>query len=491
MFALTFVVCLFAVSAVSYADGNEEGQEENDAWKGEYKEFRSENGAVTQVFENGSVRTNYPDGSREGVDYGGNRYTEDKDGKMTAYYTDGSIGTKYADGKEEYKYPDGTREIYNTDGTIVSIAETGLCTEFDKDGKPKYCYFESGGKKAELDENGDLPSGSGEIKGKNGETLTWTNKEKDGSTEYSMKINGNGLSSSMEMKFNDDGSGSINIERHDGLTVNSLFDAEGNTTGFVKKGSFSAKIDLNGDGSGTMSNSAGDKTVIDRRGNVTIKTADGLSAKFNLNSSAIEYYDKSSGCELVVNEDGEVVKYKNYTSDGSSMVYEDGNLNIKNADGSFVRSTKNEDGSTTVTTSDGDKYVIDSDGKIYKNGALVKDGDDPSDTSSPQGNNPGSTQTSAEEQMRSNKSKLESLGYRVDLYTTGISDYELSIGAKKGTLKGYLYAIKTSSDSDDSSLIQIYYFDTEANAAACNSKYGRGKLVGHAIVRGDDKGVIS
>ena len=97
LLALTFIVCLFSLSAVA-AD---EAEEEN-VWDSEFKEFKSENGSVTRVYDNGCVATIYPDGSEERVDLEGNRYTKDKDGTKRGYFTDGVIGKMYTDGTEEY-----------------------------------------------------------------------------------------------------------------------------------------------------------------------------------------------------------------------------------------------------------------------------------------------------------------------------------------------------------------------------------------------------
>ena len=151
LLALTFVVCLFSLSVVASAADEEE---EKSIWDGEYKEFTAENGAVTRVFDNGCISTLYPDGSEERVDFDGNRFTKDKDGTQMAYMTDGLIGKKHADGTEEYKFIDGTKWIYKTDGTAITVNSLGLCTEYDKDENAKYMYFESGGKKITLDENG-------------------------------------------------------------------------------------------------------------------------------------------------------------------------------------------------------------------------------------------------------------------------------------------------------------------------------------------------
>lgn len=400
--ALTFIVCLFSLSSVASA-ADEDG--EKSVWEEEHKEFISENGTVTKVYDNGCVKTVYPDGSEEAVDFDGNRYTKDKDGTQMAYMTDGTIGKKFPDGTVEYKLIDGTKWINKTDGTAIAVNMLGLCTEYDKDENAKYMYFESGGKKITLDENGELPAGKGEIKGKNGEKFSWVNKGKDGETEYSTTTTVNDKTSSLEIKFGADGSGSINIQRYDGLTVNSLFDSDGNVTGFVKSGSFSAKIDLKEDGSGSVSNSAGDSATVDKYGNTVINTADGLILKYGSNTAATEFYDRNSGNELVTDSSGKVVKFKNYNTDGSSMTYEDGVLNVKNSDGSFVRSVENEDGSKTVTTSSGDKYLIDSDGAIYKNGLPVKNGSEPS--SEPEPTSTGKTNDSGKDNTQSGSIKTK------------------------------------------------------------------------------------
>lgn len=577
--ALVFVFALFALGMTSYAE------DEDNRWSGKYEELKSSDGTVTQIFENGSVRTTYPDGSREGLDCEGNRFTEDVDGKKTAYYADGTIGTQYPDGKEEYVDPTGIKFVIDKDGTMVSTDPMGLCTEYDEKGTATAMFFESGGKKVTLDENGDLPTGKGEIKGKNGEKLSWNHKEKDGVTNYSYTVTANDQTASLEMNLNGDGSGTINIKRFDGLTVNSLCDSEGNVTGFISKGDFSAKIDLNADGSGTVSNSLGDSTTVDKNGNYTIRTADGLYARFGENTDAFEFRDTESGSEIIVNSRGELVRIVDVKPDGSRISYENGTLEVKTADGKILTSTEDYDGKATITTSNGTVYTVDKDGNVTKNGEPVtgltepeKDLSSTEQGKTPSVNNqlkedekylkslgytvytmvsdmdkfessihadPGSltgylTATGPEAdgiiiyyfktasqakkcsneyyelvgtrlvygdqygvitgnkkddegpdaQMAANKAKLESLGYRVDLYTTNISMYEMQIGAKSGSLKGYLYAFRSSDGTHDSSLIQIFYLDTKSNASACFAKYGLGKLVDYAIVRGDDDGVI-
>ncbi|MBO4468336.1 MAG: hypothetical protein J5766_03445, partial [Clostridia bacterium] len=99
--------------------------------------------------------------------------------------------------------------------------------------------------------------------------------------------------------------------------------------------------------------------------------------------------------------------------------------------------------------------------------------------------------TGGEAQMKADAKKLESLGFRVDAYTTGLSDYETSLGAKKWSLAGYLKAFKSSDNSDDSILITGYYFGKKSDAKKYVNVFDNYVLVDYAIIRGDKKGYIT
>lgn len=354
---------------------NEESDEESN-FTGEYKEYVSKNGMVTKVYDNGSVETIYKDGTREGIDFEGTRYTEDKDGVIKAYYTDGIIGTKYTDGTIIEENGDGEKIIYKTDGTYTTVDQLGLCSDYDENDTKTAMYFEGCDDKVTL-VNGDFTEKSGSIKGKRGQKLTWDTKENEDGTTYIEKATGNGLKTESSMTFNEDGSDHIVIKRYDGLEIEANTDSDGNTKGFVKKGRDRTDLTINSDGSTIMTNTDGDRSTIDAKGNVHYINSNGLDVEYSLTNKKMSFKDKESGDEMITDEEGNMLSCHLTSSDGSIMTYKNGEMNIVDKDGkSIVKSTKNSDGSTTVLTETGDIYSISSDGKILKNGEPIEHTDE-------------------------------------------------------------------------------------------------------------------
>ncbi|MBR3144702.1 MAG: hypothetical protein IKF53_02270, partial [Clostridia bacterium] len=62
---------LTAISPVSVFAENENISTPDDAFEGDYTEFKGSDGSVTRVFDNGSVSTKNKDGSVTAVDYKG------------------------------------------------------------------------------------------------------------------------------------------------------------------------------------------------------------------------------------------------------------------------------------------------------------------------------------------------------------------------------------------------------------------------------------
>ena len=130
----------------------------DDAFEGDYKDFRAKDGTVTRVYDNGSIVTTYPDGSREGMDYYCNRYTEDKDGRQVLYDTDGNQHIKNADGSEEAISKGGTHMFYNEYCAYRAVAATGTVFEYDENENLVAVSIEGGERLTLVDENGDFIS---------------------------------------------------------------------------------------------------------------------------------------------------------------------------------------------------------------------------------------------------------------------------------------------------------------------------------------------
>ena len=182
MSLLLALLLLVSASFVSFADETEDGSlpdisgaeaaVDGDPFDAPYKEFETADGTLTRVYDNGSVSTRYPDGSRESVDYTGTRYSLDTEGLYTVYSADGSVGREYPDGTKELTTPDGRKETVNTDGSYVVQYRSGLCEKTNPDGTSEF-YFPGG--TGSLKNNGSGYE-TGTITGPNGEILSASDK---------------------------------------------------------------------------------------------------------------------------------------------------------------------------------------------------------------------------------------------------------------------------------------------------------------------------
>lgn len=173
---------------VAYAEGGDWSFGEEDLFSGNAQVFEGADGSRTEIFDNGSMRTTYPDGRKEGLDKDGNHFEEAKDGTVTFQTIDGGYGTKRPDGSGEGYYPDGSNEIYHADGTHTEYnAETGLTLTYDKDDKWTGVSLDEEHKIEFYDETGDMKEGSYSLTDKTGRTITYTHEKEpyeDGDGEY-------------------------------------------------------------------------------------------------------------------------------------------------------------------------------------------------------------------------------------------------------------------------------------------------------------------
>ncbi len=412
-------------------DENDEAETESerdvipdDGFEGEYKDFPGKNGITTRVYDNGSIVTVYPDGSREGMDYNGNRYTENKDGKQVIYDIEGNQHIKNSDGSEEAISAGGTHMYYNEDGSYRAVTVTGTVFEYDKNDDPVAISIEGGESLSLLDEEGYFIKGEYVITGPDGKKFTFVNKENEdgGQDQFKFWSEGNGQEFGFDGKGLDNDEGfSVILKKPDGVTAEitqtikdngdgtasasldmffthpdgSWFKGEGNVNSYtdgtmdfnlktisqegeVKTGA-SVELKFGPDEeitSAVFKNDDGSSFSFGKNGDEAYFTAsDGTFFKTNNTTGAAEYYDPESGDHIKINDQGEVEIYQIGGDDGSTLNYENGQFVIKDRDGSVVTVIeKNEEtGDTTVTTETGDSYTITKDGKVLKNGKEVKE----------------------------------------------------------------------------------------------------------------------
>lgn len=393
-----------------------------DIWDGEYKDFPAKDGTTTRVFDNGSIYTTYPDGSKEGMDYKGNRFTKDANGKTVVYTTDGDQMIKNADGSEEAITVGGTHIYYNEDGSSRSVSPTGTVFEHDADDNIVAVSIE-GGERLELtDENGDFITGEHVITGPDGKKFTFVNNSGDDFTQFKMWSEGNGTQFGVDGTTDEngyratmlaaDGSKVILSETEttseDGSTVGTSLmeivntktgftakmdgtvktDKDGNTTTSVKMSDNEAgeifSMDVNTDKNGEVTSAAGTfKTddgetvnLVANEDQISITSSNGFFIRTNPKTGAAEIYNPETGDHIKINDQGEVEVLIINGDDGSKIEQKDGKYVITDPNGEEKTITIEKDpktGDTTVTTSDGDTYTITGDGKVLKNGKELKE----------------------------------------------------------------------------------------------------------------------
>ena len=393
-----------------------------DIWDGEYKDFPAKDGTTTRVFDNGSIYTTYPDGSKEGMDYKGNRFTKDANGKTVVYTTDGDQMIKNADGSEEAITVGGTHIYYNEDGSSRSVSPTGTVFEHDADDNIVAVSIEGGERLELMDKNGNFITGEHVITGPDGKKFTFVNNSGDDFTQFKMWSEGNGTQFGVDGTTDEngyratmlapDGSKVILSETEttseDGSTVGtSLMEIVNTKTGFTAKMDGTVKTDKDGNTTTSVKmsdNEAGETFSMDvntdKNGEVTSATAtfktddgetvnlvanedefslqcsNGAFIKTNPKTGAAEIYNPETGDHIKINDQGEVEVLIINGDDGSKIEKKDGKYVVTDSTGKEKTITIEKDpktGDTTVTTSDGDTYTVTKDGKVIKNGKELKE----------------------------------------------------------------------------------------------------------------------
>ena len=374
-FALLLTLCLFTASLIVFSE--EESSTPDDAFDGGYAEFHGKDGSVTCVYDNGSVRTTYADGSKSGVDYAGNQYSLAKDGTYSVRTTDGTVATEYPDGTQSMTEPGGKTLTVRPDGTASESYAIGVTNDYDADGNLVGVGLTGSDDRIGVDEDGNVMNG--EIKGKNGENLTvtddgfsLTNRE---GTAFDYSDSGTEKNTSIKWKDGTEYHADTTVSYHDGArtetTDGSLRFADGT------RWDSNQSIEYDSDGNPVYS-----------ANNVSQWTsADGSTFWKDNNSGASEYRD-TNGVTMVTDKYGNLTEYDDGETSVIATYDENGNLvssEINYADGAVL--VRNPDGTASFTTPDGSVYYTDGQGNVTLNGEPIKtdgefleqsdDGDEP------------------------------------------------------------------------------------------------------------------
>jgi|GEM_PF-3897488 len=370
--AILFLLMFLSVltTAVVLADNGTDPDEgpslpnvPDDAWDGEYAEFKGKDGSTTIVFDNGSVITTFSDGSREGVDYNGNQHAKSKDGTYSIRGTDGTTATEYTDGRMSVTETNGKTTTFNKDGSFSESYPIGLTRDYDSEGGLIGIGFTGSKERIGTDEDGYYLNG--EITGPNGQhlkitddSMEFTNTE---GTEYKRNDSGNTETVSINWK---DGS-------HCESTTTTTWDNGKKTenTDFTLTENNGNRWDSNVN---VSYDSDGNPAYLNN--NVTQVTgSDGSTLWMDNNSKAIEYNGKD-GSRLIVDHNGNLVENKSDEVNFKATYDENGNLSsadIQWADG--ARQVQNPDGTGSFTLPDGTQYTTDGGGSVWKDGIKVKE----------------------------------------------------------------------------------------------------------------------
>ena len=347
-----------------------DGDVPDDAFDGDYAEYKGRDGSTTTVFDNGSVITTYADGSKEGVDYKGNQHVGSKDGTYTVRTTDGTTATEYPDGTRTMTEPDGKKTTVFNDGHMTQeYTSLGLTVEYNSDGETTSLGFIGGDERIGYDENGRLKNGT--ITGPNGARLdssddslriqTPNGKKVDyedtGNTEkWSISApDGSSITNTITTSYTQDENGNwVRKESSDGVMVGpdgARFDSN-----------FTVTYDENGDPQ-AINNYVGQWT-----------NPDGSWLWMDGNSHGVEYHDPNNGDSFIMDSNGNLLEMKSSGEIDFKATYDDdGNLtgaNVTYGDGG--RMTVDADGTAWVTLPDGTEYKSDRDGNVWENGKQIK-----------------------------------------------------------------------------------------------------------------------
>ncbi|MBQ7171597.1 MAG: hypothetical protein IJR89_04905 [Clostridia bacterium] len=476
-FAMVFSILTIASSVSVFAADEIDISTPDDAFEGDYTEFKGNDGSVTRVFDNGSVSTKYKDGTTSAVDYNGNRYSEDKEGNASVRTADGYVATEYRDGRKSVTEPNGKTTTMNTDGSFSESFGIGYTLDYNADGGLTGIGITGSDERIETDENGGFKKG--EITGPGGSKLTITD---DGirfvnaeGTKVNYTESENKETTTIEWK---DGAHSETVKT---VTWNGGEKTEDTTAAFT---------DSNGNRWDSNKNTTYDSNgePIYSNNNVTEWTgADGSRLWVDNNSKAMEYSDPA-GNRMITDAGGNLTEYQDGKNSWNVTYDENGNVtsaDITYSDG--AKMIKNPDGTTTFTLSDGTKYESDGKGNIAKNGEQIKkDGkwlpgrstneakpDDKSDES-----------TKAKELWKEDRELLQENGFDVTLMRDFL--FEDQINAPRGSVTAFISA----SRREDGAFIKIWYFKDENQASAIALQGSSGKQVGIRFVQGDNENLI-
>ena len=397
---ISLMMILSALSALSaipvFADGEGMGDAENDTFDavgrsldlipddpfdGDSDKIENPDGSTTYLFKNGSVVTEYKDGSQDGVDYNGNHhYYDKKDDTTTAKIKDGSTFTEYSDGKKAVTLPGGMNTVVvNPDSTTSLISQrTGTVKEYDSEGHCTGLGFVGSDERLKTDEYGDLLDGK--ISGPNGASL----EIKDGGSEKHL-VSPDGL----KVDYTETGVTDSSEGRTESYTVThpdgkkEMFDV----TTKVERDKSGVHSGYTAETSGGFYYPNGDKIEFEEKmqydkdgdpyysaNNVAQYTgSDGKTLWIDKNTGAYDYNDPNTGEKIVVDEKGNLTEFKNDEIDHKAQFNSDGSIktaDIRTRDG--ARMTARIDGSVKVILPDGDVYESDGRGNVTKNGEQIK-----------------------------------------------------------------------------------------------------------------------
>ncbi len=353
----------------------------DDAFDGEYAEFKGSDGSVTRVFDNGSVRTVYEDGSKAGVDYMGNQYAEAKDGTYTVRTTDGCTATEYPDGRQTLTEPDGKTTTVNTDGSFSESYRIGITLDYGADGGLTGIGFVGGAERIGVDEDGEFKNG--EISGPNGASMKFTDNTRSLVTPTGAKC---------EYKTE----GNEDSEKGETETY-SITSADGTKSSWTVRTILNRTREAGQDdvatgrtvtSSGVIETPDGEKTeyensfdydlngepVSSEYNVVQVTDSQGATLWFDRNSEAIEYRNPESGAVFIVDSDGHLLENKSEEIE-IKAVY-DGSGQLKTADIQWkdgAHMQQREDGFCVFTLPDGTKYETDGKGNVWKDGVQIKE----------------------------------------------------------------------------------------------------------------------
>lgn len=336
----------------------------DDAFDGGYAEFKGSDGSVTCVYDNGSVSTTYADGSKSGVDYNGNQYELTKDGTYSVRTPDGIVATEYPDGTQSMTEPNGKTTTVKPDGSVSESYGIGVTADYDAEGNLVGVGVTGSDERLGVDEDGNVKNG--EIKGKNGESLSFTDDgfsltNSDG-TKYGYNDDGIEKNTTIQWTDGSEYSSNTSISYKDGIrtedTAGSMKFADGTRWDSNKT------VDYDTDGNPIYSaNDVSQWTSVD-----------GATFWKDNNSGASEYRD-INGNKMITDKYGNLTSYNDGKNVVSATYDENGNVvsaYINFEDGASL--VRNAEGGASFTAPDGTIYYSDGNGNVTVNGVPVKVG---------------------------------------------------------------------------------------------------------------------